>query len=206
MGVIIATLMFLPGCASSNRSCLKVETTQETHSADSVMEALESVTAQTTTKAVDSGTVTSRLLRVKEGVPEAESNMTIPMRSLLDLPEGAGYSARNGRSSVGVERHGDELRVTGRCDSLERQCSLYEEALYWQEYRADSLEMELTTLERELELIRNDTRSGDYIETTETKAPPNYIAVMSILFFAGIVAGSLITILIIIRKNGRKRT
>ena len=39
-----------------------------------------------------------------EPVPEERTDMTIPTQSLLDLPDGAKYSAQNGRASIEAER------------------------------------------------------------------------------------------------------
>ena len=46
-----------------------------------------------------------------EPVPEERTDMTIPTQSLLDLPDGAKYSAQNGRASIEAERQGDKIVV-----------------------------------------------------------------------------------------------
>ena len=54
-----------------------------------------------------------------EPVPEERTDMTIPTQSLLDLPDGAKYSAQNGRASIEAERQGDKMQAyRARADSL----------------------------------------------------------------------------------------
>lgn len=46
--------------------------------------------------------------------------MVIPITSLHDLPIGAGYIRKDGRSAVEVRKTGNqEIEVSSRCDSLE---------------------------------------------------------------------------------------
>lgn len=62
-------------------------------------------------------------------VPVAESTvkLNVPIKTLNELPECAGYSAKEGQAGVEVRRHGDNLTVIGRCDSIERLCRIYRE-------------------------------------------------------------------------------
>ena len=69
---------------------------------------------------------TTTLREYAEPVPEEQTDMTIPMQNLLDLPDGAKYSAQNGRASVEAEKHGDKIVVRGRCDSIARRHLLRE--------------------------------------------------------------------------------
>ena len=55
-----------------------------------------------------------------EAVAGEETTLKIPVANLKSLPEGSGYQAREGRSSVAVTARGDTVYVTARCDSLER--------------------------------------------------------------------------------------
>ena len=56
------------------------------------------------------------------GIPESEAKVDVPIQNLLNLPDGAGYTAKDGQASVSVQRHGDNITVTGKCDSIARQC------------------------------------------------------------------------------------
>lgn len=80
---------------------------------------------------------------VAEGVKTDSTRLTIPLDSLLRLPEGASYTARSGRAhvSVSLRRTGDvgtaqqrrtdpggmTVYVESGCDSLARLCSYYKE-------------------------------------------------------------------------------
>lgn len=74
-----------------------------------------------------------------EPVPEERTDMTIPTQSLLDLPDGAKYSAQNGRASIEAERQGDKIVVRGRCDSIARRCTYFENRVFRQRVLIDSL-------------------------------------------------------------------
>lgn len=74
-----------------------------------------------------------------ESVPEESAITTIPTQSLLDLPDGAKYSAQNGRASVEAERQGDNIVVRGRCDSIARRCAYFENSVFRQRILIDSL-------------------------------------------------------------------
>lgn len=52
-------------------------------------------------------------------------SLTIPVDSLPALPEGASYHGRSGQAGIEVCRQGDQIRVTGTCDSLEREVEYY---------------------------------------------------------------------------------
>lgn len=75
-----------------------------------------------------------------EGIAAQEVRMTIPTQNLLDLPEGAQYSDRNGRASVAAKRCGGNLIITSHCDSIARLCKIYEATVFRQRSLIDSLE------------------------------------------------------------------
>lgn len=75
-----------------------------------------------------------------EGIAAEEVQMTIPTQNLLELPEGAQYSDRNGRASVAAKRCDGNLIITGRCDSIARLCKIYEATVFRQRSLIDSLE------------------------------------------------------------------
>ena len=52
-------------------------------------------------------------------------NLTIPVDSLPVLPEGASWHGRSGQAEIEVSRQGDQIHVTGTCDSLEREVEYY---------------------------------------------------------------------------------
>lgn len=55
----------------------------------------------------------------------SQVNLMIPVDSLPSLPEGALWHGRSGQAEVEVSRQGDQIYVTGTCDSLEREVEYY---------------------------------------------------------------------------------
>ena len=80
--------------------------------------------------------------------------MRASLASLRDLPEGAGYSSRNGRAGVELARVGDEIVATGSCDSLAREVEWLWMENWFTSERAVSLASTLEAKSRELELER----------------------------------------------------
>lgn len=74
-----------------------------------------------------------------ESVPEETATATIPTSNLLDLPDGAKYSAQNGRASIEAERQGDKIVIRGKCDSIARRCTYFENRVFRQRTIIDSL-------------------------------------------------------------------
>jgi hypothetical protein len=56
--------------------------------------------------------------------------MDVPTAAINSLPEGAGYTARDGQAHLDIRRKGDNLIITARCDSIARQCEYYEEVVF----------------------------------------------------------------------------
>lgn len=189
------SVLFCVGCASTKeRGEHKSATYQKSATSDSAVAAAESATVQNCVTTDQRQEGEKKLLYATEGIPEAESKMSVAIQNLLDLPEGAGYSEKNGRATVTVEREGDRLKVTGHCDSIERKCLWYEEACYRQRQRADSLEAEVYKLEAMLteSLIQEADSRED--EAEETKKPPNRWGWTLGAFIAGFATGAVITI------------
>lgn len=75
----------------------------------------------------------------REPVAAASASVSASVRSLAELPEGAGYSSRSGRADVELARVGDEIVATGSCEGMEREVErLWCESVRESE-RADSL-------------------------------------------------------------------
>ena len=66
-----------------------------------------------------------------EPVPEETSSMEMPTQSLLNLTEGC--------SSVNATRKGDNIVITGKCDSLARRIKSFEQMVFRQCSTIDSL-------------------------------------------------------------------
>lgn len=121
--------------------------------------------------------------------------MSLTLTSLLDLPEGAGYVTRDGRSAVKVERQGDQIKVTGRCDSLAREIEWYEEWNWRAEQRADSLASELIETKTELIEALEALATAQYEAECETRKPPGRLWALLSGYLAGLATGIFLTFL-----------
>lgn len=125
-----------------------------------------------------------------EGIPASEATVDVPIQNLLNLPDGAGYTAKDGQSSVSVQRHGDNIMVTGKCDSIARQCIFFEREVFRQRSEIDSLMRAISQVERATS--RNDTaeRAESTGNQTVREKPP---ATWYKWLLVGIAVGVLLT-------------
>ena len=73
-----------------------------------------------------------------ESIPAVTAQLTIPTQSLIDLPDGAKFGESSGRATVEAIRQGDHIVLTGRCDSVARQCAVLERRTTRQQNTIDS--------------------------------------------------------------------
>lgn len=126
-----------------------------------------------------------------EQIPMIQVRETIPMQSLIDLPEGAKYGAANGRATVEARRQGDSIVLTGRCDSIARRCTLFERQTYRQKSTIDSLRTVIDDLRTRLaEKTYEDIWSSYWAagEQSETVTAPKPVKVWR-WFLGGAVSG-----------------
>ena len=139
---------------------------------------------------------TTTLREYAEPVPEEQTDMTIPMQNLLDLPDGAKYSAQNGRASVEAEKHGDKIVVRGRCDSIARRCTYFENCVFRQRLTIDSLSAQISALQvyqaRADSLLAAVSAAYHAAERTE-KPPAMWYRWLLIGFLAGGAASAWLT-------------
>ncbi len=199
--MIWALVLSPGGCASSRKALSETERLEEVSGRDS----LEAVSATGTlleagrTESSRSGS--HRLLVREEMIPGTEARLTLPAASLLELPEGAGYGARDGRSSVRIERHGDGFEITGTCDSISRRCLYLEDLSESETHRADSLQLELTTLKWTMEGSSTLRRHEAGESRNESGKPPNLFCWAIVWLAAGIIAGGTLSFLAIRKLN-----
>lgn len=139
---------------------------------------------------------TTTLREYAEPVPEESATTTIPTQSLLNLPDGAKYSAQNGRVSIEAERQGDKIVVRGKCDSIARRCTYFENRVFRQRVLIDSLTSRLN--EMQAYRARADSLlaavSAAYHATEHTEKPPSvWYRWLLIGFLAGGAASALLT-------------
>lgn len=131
-----------------------------------------------------------------EPVPEERTDMTIPTQNLLDLPDGAKYSAQNGRASIEAERQGDKIVVRGRCDSIARRCTYFENRVFRQRVLIDSLTVLLDEMQayqaRADSLLAAVSAAYHAAERTE-KPPSTWYRWLLAGFLAGGAASALLT-------------
>lgn len=131
-----------------------------------------------------------------EPVPEESATATIPTSSLLNLPDGAKFGARNGRASVEAERQGDEIIVRGKCDSIARRCTYFENSVFRQRILIDSLTARLDEMQayraRADSLLAAVSAAYHAAEHTE-KPPSTWYWWLLTGFLAGGAASALLT-------------
>lgn len=75
--------------------------------------------AQTlTSQRLDSISERVEVLPTPVTLPETKATLSLPLSTLLDLPEGAGFHARRGKTHLSLTRRGDSLEATATTDSL----------------------------------------------------------------------------------------
>ena len=133
--------MLLASCATSRTtSTLQEATLQEAHQS----ERAEEVAAATldeqrhNVQQTQTDVLTTKQL-FAEPIPSEQTSLEIPTQNLLNLPEGAKYGTHSGRASVEAERRGDNIVVTGKCDSIARRCVYFESQVFRQREVIDSL-------------------------------------------------------------------
>ena len=135
-----------------------------------------------------------------QAIPEDSSQMTIPIQSLMDLPDGAVFRTQEGRSSVEVNRQGDNVIVTGKCDSIQRQCLYYESQVFRQRSTIDSLRDQLSQTKQYVSHLESNTATEtaeDHIAVEQEKPP----TVWHIWLFVGILVGIALSIAVSILYN-----
>lgn len=147
--VLIMAVFILTGCATvkSTKNRQSHTLTEQTKSGTTTGATGEQsdVTAQRTGELLQEQTITAL---IREAIPESEAKVDVPIQNLLNLPDGAGYTAKDGQASVSVQRNGDNITVTGKCDSIARQCLFYEREVFRQRSEVDSLKRVISRMEQ----------------------------------------------------------
>ena len=197
LGLLLLAFVMLSGCSPTKRilhqsseneaAATNRERTSEIH------QATETEYNVLTSELTQDESMTVRQ-ETTEGIAAAEVQMTIPMQNLLDLPEGAQYSDRNGRASVAAKRSGGNLIITSRCDSIARLCKIYESTVFRQRCLIDSLEQSNDMYKDSLakEQYNATARSG----TTEQNSIEEYRpSAWHKWLFSGIIIGVALSII-----------
>lgn len=188
---LIIVVFCLMGCATAKLSKNRQSLTQTEQSKS------ETTTGVVGQQADRNSQKTEELLQgqmttvtTQEGIPASEATVDVPIQNLLDLPDGAEYTAKDGQASVSVQKRGDNITVTGKCDSIARQCLFYEREVFRQRSEIDSLKRTISQVEQTT--IRNDAteKTKDTVEQSIQEKPP---ATWYKWLLVGFAAGVLLT-------------
>lgn len=128
----IASALLLTGCRIKD-TVTKMERTTSSFLSDTS----EAVTKKRTEAIREEKT--RKKTEFTSGIPADTATVIVPVQAIAQLPEGAQYLTRNKRASVSAERKGDNLVITGRCDSAFQKITLLEEMVFRQREEIDSL-------------------------------------------------------------------
>lgn len=188
---LIIVVFCLMGCATAKLSKNRQSRTQTEQSKSGTTTGVAGQQAdrnsQKTEELLQEQTTT---ITTQEGIPASEATVDVPIQNLLNLPDGAEFTAKDGQASVSVQRHGDNITVTGKCDSIARQCLFYEREVFRQRSEIDSLKRTISQVEQTT--IRNDVteKTEDIVDNTIKEKPP---ATWYKWLLAGFTAGVLLT-------------
>lgn len=118
----------------------------------------------------------------------------MPLSAVVELPDGASYTASEGRATVQATRIGDNIKVEARCDSVARLCEIYRYIALDYMTANDSLRKEITKLNakrRQLQEAINEQK----------KSPPNYVLAWLLIPVIILFAGLLIAVLKLFKRN-----
>ena len=177
--VLLIAVFCLMGCATakltkSQQSHTLTEQTKSGTTTGVTGEQLD-VTAQRTGELLQGQTITAL---TREGIPESEAKVDVPIQNLLNLPDGAGYTAKDGQASVSVQRHGDNITVTGKCE------------VFRQRNEVDSLKQVISRMEQTSSRSDETYKAeSDAAQSIKEKPPATWYKWL----LAGFVGGLLLT-------------
>ena len=190
--VLLIAVFCLMGCATAKltKSQQSHTLTEQTKSGTTtgVTGEQSDVTAQRTGELLQGQTITAL---TREGIPESEAKVDVPIQNLLNLPDGAGYTTKDGQASVSVQRHGDNITVTGKCDSIARQCLFYEREVFRQRSEVDSLKRVISRMEQTSN--RSDETykvESDAAQSIKEKPPATWYKWLLVGFVGGLLLTS----------------
>jgi len=160
--VTAMTVLCFTGCASSRKSVSRATSTSH----------------EVSHLAVDSTVSVEETWQTPVKVPMSAVSLTLNLDSLRLLPQGAGYTARQGQASVKVSRKAptadepERIVIEAGCDSLELVCARYAKTI--------------NTLKRQLK-IASDSKAEHKEEAKESTG--NGFLMRLKYFLAGLLAG-----------------
>lgn len=89
-------------------------------------------------------------------IPEDIAVVEIPLAAVAELPDGASYTASEGRATAQMTRTGDNIKVRARCDSVSRLCEIYRYIALDYMATNDSLRKEISKTETSKKELQED--------------------------------------------------
>lgn len=89
-------------------------------------------------------------------IPEDIAVVEIPLAAVAELPDGASYTASEGRATAQMTRTGDNIKVRARCDSVSRLCEIYRYIALDCMATNDSLRKEISKIETSKKELQED--------------------------------------------------
>lgn len=187
--LMVAVAMILAGCASTRHKERTVSQEALSTAASEYLDTLGTTLSGSLTLK-KSGQKECRMTHAitAEGIAAESAKLNVPIQSLRDLPDGAGYTAKDGRAGVELRKEGDNITVTGRCDSISRLYHFYREMSLEQYSEIDSLRRELSRLEK---FSATQTAELKALHEEQTKARDKPPETRHWWTLAGFVAGVL---------------
>ena len=190
VAVTVMTVLFLSGCATPRKSVTSAMAEQEREASRTV--SVHHLSGDSASEVTEIRTEAVR-------VPKSEVKLTIATDSLRKLPVGAVWREHSGQASVEVSRKAatatepERIVVYASCDSLLLQCERYERQI--RNLRFVNSEL--------LSDIQSSRSSSQNKEVAENAA--NGVVTPLKCFFFGIIAGILITVIILSNLKNRKK-
>lgn len=147
--VLLLVALLMAACGVTKKSAREEMVSKRENNRNEQFEAQAAAVHDTSRHARNQSETDSTTTRREyaEEVPEERTEVTIPAQNLLNLPDGAKYSAQNGRVSVEAQRQGEQIVVRGRCDSIARRCTYFENRVFRQRTLIDSLTARLSEMQ-----------------------------------------------------------
>lgn len=141
ISLLLLTALLATACGAQRMRSAESRTQMSPQSSESLAAHRQTYADQITSLLDAAMEQSMKSLLLQEEIPAAKAVVTIPLENLLNLPPGAGYTARskNGRASLELTREGENIVATSRCDSIARRCIYMQREVFRQRTKIDSL-------------------------------------------------------------------
>lgn len=148
-GLLAMAVVTLFGCGASKST---TETTHYERDDTTEMSTVDTATYST----VEQLSGMSYYAITAQPIPEDIAVVEIPLAAVAELPNGASYTASEGRATAQMTRTGDNIKVRARCDSVSRLCEIYRYIALDYMATNDSLRKEISKIEISKKELQKD--------------------------------------------------